>query len=55
MSEEEKRAFFDQMGRTLPVGRIGRPDEIAGAVLYFLTNGYTTGAVLDVDGGGRLH
>jgi len=54
MSEQEKRTFFDQMGGSLPVGRIGRPDEIAQAVLYFLTNGYTTGAVLDVDGGGRL-
>jgi NAD(P)-dependent dehydrogenase (short-subunit alcohol dehydrogenase family) len=55
MSEGEKRALFEQMGGNLPVGRIGASDEIAQAVLYFLTNGYTTGAILDVDGGGRLH
>ncbi len=54
MSEEEKQAFFKQMGGSLPVGRIGRPEELAEAALALLTNGYITGAVLDVDGGGRL-
>jgi NAD(P)-dependent dehydrogenase (short-subunit alcohol dehydrogenase family) len=55
MSEEEKQAFFRQMGGDLPVGRVGKADEIAEAAHYLLMNGYTTGAVLDVDGGGRLH
>jgi NAD(P)-dependent dehydrogenase (short-subunit alcohol dehydrogenase family) len=54
MSAEEKHAFFKQMGGNLPVGRVGKPDEIAEAACYLVTNGYTTGAVLDVDGGGRL-
>jgi NAD(P)-dependent dehydrogenase (short-subunit alcohol dehydrogenase family) len=55
MSEEEKQGFFKKMGGNLPVGRVGRPDEIAEAAHYLLMNGYTTGAILDVDGGGRLH
>jgi NAD(P)-dependent dehydrogenase (short-subunit alcohol dehydrogenase family) len=55
MSPEEKQGFYQQMGGNLPVGRVGRPDEIAEAALYLVTNGYTTGAVLDVDGGGRVH
>jgi NAD(P)-dependent dehydrogenase (short-subunit alcohol dehydrogenase family) len=55
MSEAEKQSFFEQMGGNLPVGRVGKPDEIAQAVHYLLMNGYTTGAILDVDGGGRLH
>jgi NAD(P)-dependent dehydrogenase (short-subunit alcohol dehydrogenase family) len=55
MPAEEKQAFFKQMGGDLPVGRVGKPDEIAEAAHYLITNGYTTGAVLDVDGGGRLH
>jgi NAD(P)-dependent dehydrogenase (short-subunit alcohol dehydrogenase family) len=55
MSAEEKQGFFQQMGGNLPVGRVGKPDEIAEAALYLVANGYTTGAVLDVDGGGRLH
>jgi NAD(P)-dependent dehydrogenase (short-subunit alcohol dehydrogenase family) len=55
MSAEEKKAFFKQMGGNLPVGRVGKPDELAQAALYLLANGFTTGAILDVDGGGRLH
>jgi NAD(P)-dependent dehydrogenase (short-subunit alcohol dehydrogenase family) len=55
MSEEEKQGFYEQVGGNLPVGRLGKPDEIAEAAHYLIMNGYTTGAVLDVDGGGRLH
>ncbi len=38
----------------LPVGRAGRPEEIAEAVVFLMTNGFITGAVLPVDGGGSL-
>jgi len=55
MSAEEKKAFFKQMRGNLPVGRVGQPDELAQAALYLLSNSFTTGAILDVDGGGRLH
>ena len=55
MSDKEKQAFYKQMGGNLPVGRVGNPDEIAEAAHYLIMNGYTTGAILDVDGGGRLH
>ena len=55
MSDQEKDAFFKQMGGNLPVGRVGQPDEIAQSAIYLITNPYTTGAILDVDGGGRLH
>lgn len=34
-----------------PVGRVGRPDDIAGAVLYLADAGFVTGQVLTVDGG----
>jgi NAD(P)-dependent dehydrogenase (short-subunit alcohol dehydrogenase family) len=55
MSVEEKQDFFKQMGGDLPVGRVGKPNEIAEAAYYLLMNEFTTGAILDVDGGGRLH
>ncbi|MEH2277192.1 MAG: SDR family oxidoreductase [Nostoc sp.] len=55
MTPEQKADFFKQMGGEFPVGRVGKPDEIGQAVSYFIKNGFTTGAILDVDGGGRLH
>jgi NAD(P)-dependent dehydrogenase (short-subunit alcohol dehydrogenase family) len=41
-------------GATLPVGRIGRPEEVAAAVIFLMSNGFVTGVVLPIDGGGRL-
>jgi NAD(P)-dependent dehydrogenase (short-subunit alcohol dehydrogenase family) len=55
MSQEKKDAFFEQMGGNLPVGRVGKPEEIAEAILFLVKNQFTTGALIDVDGGSRLH
>jgi NAD(P)-dependent dehydrogenase (short-subunit alcohol dehydrogenase family) len=41
-------------GATLPVGRIGRPEEVAEAVLFLMGNGFVTGTILAIDGGGGL-
>ena len=41
-------------GAGLPVGRIGRPEEVAAAVIFLMSNGFVTGAVLPIDGGGGL-
>jgi len=38
----------------LPVGRVGRPEDIADAVLFLMKNGYVTGISLRIDGGGLL-
>ncbi|MCC5993235.1 MAG: SDR family oxidoreductase [Rhodobacteraceae bacterium] len=46
-----REAMFQTTGSSLPVGRIGRPEEIAQAVLLAATSGYMTGHVLDMDGG----
>ena len=37
-----------------PVGRAGTPSDIVDATMLLLTNGYMTGTVLHVDGGGPL-
>jgi NAD(P)-dependent dehydrogenase (short-subunit alcohol dehydrogenase family) len=39
---------------TTPVGRVGQPQDIAEAVLFLAGNGFTTGVVLDVNGGTTL-
>ncbi len=36
---------------SIPLGRMGKPEEIAGAVAYLVSAGYVTGEVLRVDGG----
>jgi NAD(P)-dependent dehydrogenase (short-subunit alcohol dehydrogenase family) len=39
--------------KTVPMGRLGRPEDIAGALLFLTGRGgaYTTGAIVPVDGG----
>jgi len=54
MNEEQKQAFFKQMGGRLPVGRIGKSEEIAQVIETVLGNEFITGAVIDIDGGGSL-
>jgi NAD(P)-dependent dehydrogenase (short-subunit alcohol dehydrogenase family) len=41
-------------GDSLPVGQVGRPEEVAEAVLFLMGNGFVTGTVLAIDGGGGL-
>lgn len=36
------------------VERVGRPEEVASALLYLMQNGYATGTTVDVDGGQLL-
>ncbi len=40
-----------EVARDLPVGRVGRPEDIAHAVLFLMTNEFITGSTLHVDGG----
>jgi len=49
LDEPARKAF----GETLPVGRLGRAEEIAAAVLFLASDdaSFVTGAVLAVDGG----
>lgn len=48
---QESKAFFQKLAPMHPLGRIGEPEDIAEAIEYLLLADWTTGAVLDVDGG----
>jgi 3-oxoacyl-[acyl-carrier protein] reductase len=43
----------DEMGKPVPVGRLGKPEEFAGLALYLCSQlgGYVTGTAINVDGG----
>ncbi len=46
-------AIVTEMKNRIPVGRFGSPDDIAGAVLYFVSpdSSFVTGQVIAIDGG----
>jgi 3-oxoacyl-[acyl-carrier protein] reductase len=46
--------MLEKMIAPVPVGRLGRPAEIAHAVRFIFENDFYTGRVLEVDGGLRL-
>ena len=54
LPDADRAAFFEAAAGTTPVGRIGQPHDIAEAVLFLAGNGFTTGVVLDVNGGTTL-
>jgi NAD(P)-dependent dehydrogenase (short-subunit alcohol dehydrogenase family) len=53
MMAETLRRFGDEIAAAAPLGRIGRPEDMAGAALYLASRAgaYVTGVVLPVDGG----
>ncbi|MCE5270674.1 SDR family oxidoreductase [bacterium] len=56
VGKEGMQAFYDKLRASHPLGRNGRPDDIADAVLYFAgdCSRWVTGTVLPVDGGRML-
>ena len=54
MLGEEREGAAKWAGDTLPVKRMGLAEEVAQAVVLLMTNGFITGEVLHIDGGGRL-
>ncbi|WP_026341374.1 SDR family oxidoreductase [Actinomadura atramentaria] len=48
---ERRAAMFAASAAALPVGRVGRPEEPAEAIVFAATNGFVTGQVIEVNGG----
>jgi NAD(P)-dependent dehydrogenase (short-subunit alcohol dehydrogenase family) len=54
MAPADREAFYAKVGAGLPVGRVGRAEEVAAAYLFAMANGFVSGSVIDADGGGLL-
>lgn len=53
MTEKVPENILDQIRKTIPLGRLGKPEDIANAYLYLASDesNYVNGTVLHVDGG----
>jgi NAD(P)-dependent dehydrogenase (short-subunit alcohol dehydrogenase family) len=54
MTESARETMYRDVAQRLPVGRVGEADDLAKAYLYLMREGFSTGQVLVVDGGGVL-
>lgn len=51
---EQRQAIFETSASTAPAGRVGKPEDVAEAILFLVKSSFVTGSVLEVDGGLRL-
>jgi NAD(P)-dependent dehydrogenase (short-subunit alcohol dehydrogenase family) len=54
MQENQKQSTFAKFSAATPVGRVGRPEDIAQSIVFLIGNSFMTGCVLECDGGLRL-
>ena len=54
MIEQDRNSMYENVRKTLLVGHVGEPAEIARAYVFLMQEGYSTGQVVVVDGGAVL-
>jgi NAD(P)-dependent dehydrogenase (short-subunit alcohol dehydrogenase family) len=52
--QASRKLVLEEIGSALPVGRVGTVDELADAGMFVMGNGFTTGTVLQIDGGANV-
>lgn len=50
---EQRSGLLQGLAQASLVGRNGRPDEVADAIVYLVSTGFVTGTVVEIDGGLR--
>lgn len=51
VNKESLGEFYDGLVARHPIGRLGKPEEIAHAFVFLAENDFITGTVVPVDGG----
>lgn len=54
LPQDQRAGLFASVAAATPVKRVGRPQDVAEAVLYLTGSGFVTGTVLEVAGGANL-
>ena len=49
-----RQAHFARSAATVPVGRVGHPEDVAQALVFLIQDSFMKGTILDCDGGARL-
>ena len=52
--DEQKQAMFKEFAAKTPVGRVGRPEDVAKAIVFLIGDDFITGHTLICDGGLRF-
>ena len=51
---DKKAERMEQIGRGLPVGRVGQADDVARQIIACMVNPFMTGSLVVLDGGGSI-
>ncbi|CAK7215936.1 hypothetical protein SEUCBS140593_002697 [Sporothrix eucalyptigena] len=54
LPEEQREQFFAEMEKRLPVGAMGRPEDVAEAYLWFMKDRFATGSFAHSNGGSLI-
>jgi len=54
MADAERQEMYAGAAASLPVGRVGRPEDVARAIYYLVATPFVTGSIIECDGGARL-
>ena len=52
--EAARKELFEKLASEVAVGRVGKPEDLASAIMFLTTNTFVTGTILDCDGGWKL-
>lgn len=54
LPEDQRRAYFDAVAGVTPARRVGKPADVADAIVFLAGAGFITGTVLECTGGSNL-